>query len=72
MEAKASEAARACLSRASNAGPFHCLRQVLYHMPSVDLPRQRTRLVHRQWWHGRGPRASAESDCVMTPKALSS
>jgi hypothetical protein len=40
MKTKASEAARACLSRAATAGPFHCLQQVSYHMPSVDLPRQ--------------------------------
>ena len=69
MKTKASEAARACLSRAATAGPFHCLQQVSYHMPSVDLPRQRTRLLRRQGWHGREPRTSARESslCSQTP-----
>src|SRR4029453_8230195 len=40
------EATLACLRRASNTGPLHCLQQVSYHLPSVDLPRQHTRLLH--------------------------
>jgi hypothetical protein len=54
MEVKAGEACLAGLDVPHTQTLSTVSRQVSYHLPSVVLLRQRTRLAHRQRWPHRG------------------